>query len=216
MDNINDFYDYLAIVSTLFSITAFIIGLACIKSIKGYLVPLFLYVSVSVVVEIINFILARLNTNNLYVFHFFSIIEFILLSLFYGLFFSKHIKRAYLLLPIPFFLIIAYVDYKINGLKSMDNFSASTESILLSVYALLSFQFIMRKLIFENILSAPFFWINSGILFYFAGNLLFCVFSNYIYTTEYYNYNALCSISAYLNILYNIFIGIGFWKTRAK
>ena len=98
----------------------------------------------------------------------------------------------------------------------MDNFSASVEAILLSVYALVSFLFIMRKLLFENILSEPFFWINSGVLFYFSGSLLVFAFSNYFLTFEPSNQYVLWSIPQFLNIFYNILICIGFWKARAQ
>lgn len=214
--DVNSFYDYLTNISALFSAVSFIAGLLRLKYIKGYLIPLLLLVSVSCVTDSINFICAQWNINGYYIFHFFTIIEFILISFFYLLFFRKHIRAVYLLLPIPIFLIIAFIDYKINGLNAMDNFSASIEAILLSLYALVSFLFVMRKLLFENILSEPFFWINSGILFYFSGNLLVFTFSNYIHAAELSNYSALWSIPQFLNIFYNILISIGFWKARTR
>lgn len=209
-------YYYLGYISTLFSTLSFIVGLLCIKSINRYLVPIFLIVSVSFVTEIINVVLVRLNINNHFIFHFYTVIEFILISFFYLLFFREYSRQQYFLLPIPLFLIIAFIDYKINGLNSMDNFSSSVGAVFLSLYALFSFLFVMRKLLFENILSAPFFWINSGILFYFSGNLLVFAFSNYVFAKEESIGNALWSIPQFLNIFYNILISIGFWKTRAK
>lgn len=209
-------YYYLGYISTLFSTLSFIVGLLCIKSINRYLVPIFLIVSVSFVTEIINVVLVRSNINNLFIFHFYTVIEFILISFFYLLFFKKYLNANYLLLPIPVFLIVTFIDYKINGLNSMDNFSASIEAVILSIYSLVSFLFVMRKLLFENILSAPFFWINSGVLFYFSGGLLVFAFSNYFLATELSNHSALWSIPQLLNILYNILISIGFWKARAK
>jgi hypothetical protein len=206
----------LGYVSTFFCISSFIVGLLCIKFIKGYLVPLFLLVFISFVTDSINYVYVSENINNYYIFHLFTIIEFILISLFYLLFFRRYLHPAYLLVPIPVFLIIAFVDYKINGFNTMDNFSASVEAILLSVYALVSFLFIMRKLLFENILSEPFFWINSGVLFYFSGSLLVFAFSNYFLTFEPSNQYVLWSIPQFLNIFYNILICIGFWKARAQ
>ncbi|MES2394909.1 MAG: hypothetical protein V4549_02850 [Bacteroidota bacterium] len=214
--SINSFYDYLDSISILFSVLTFIVGLLCIKSIKGYLVPLFLIVLVSFITEIISVVYASSNINNFYIFHLFTILEFILISFFYILFFKKYLRPVFLLLPIPVFLIVAFIDYRINGLNSMDSLSASVEAILLSVYALVSFFFVMQKLLFENILSEPFFWINFGILFYFSGGLLIFAFSNYFLAFEPLNQNALWSIPQFLNIFYNILISIGFWKARAK
>ncbi|MES2140923.1 MAG: hypothetical protein V4511_14545 [Bacteroidota bacterium] len=212
----NSFYDYLDNFSILFSVLTFIVGLLCFKSIKGYLAPLFLIVFVSFITDIISVVYASSNINNFYIFHLFTIFEFILISFFYILFFKKYLNAKYLLLPIPIFLIVAFIDYKINGLNSMDNFSASIEAVILSIYSLVSFLFVMRKLLFENILSAPFFWINSGILFYFSGSLLVFAFSNYVYTYQRSFSNALWAIPQLLNIFYNILISIGFWKARAQ
>ena len=212
----NSFYYYLGYISTLFSAFSFFVGLLCIKSIKGFLVPLFLIVSISFVIEIVNVVLVRSNINNLIIFRFYTVVEFILISFFYYIFFRKYFRSSYFLIAIPLFLIIAFIDYKINGLNSLDNFSSSIGTILLSLNALFSFLFVIRKLLFENILSEPFFWINSGILFYFSGNLLVFSFSNYFLATELSNHSALWSIPQFLNIVYNILISIGFWKARAK
>ena len=214
--NINTFYTSLAAASTTFSALPFVVGLICIKHIKEYLIPLFLIVVVSLITDVINYILINSHINNLYVFHIFTFIEFTLICFFYKIFFSKYFNSVYLLLFIPGFLIVALIDYKINGLRSMDNFSSSVESILLSLFALFSFFFVMQKMIFENILSTPFFWINSGILLYFSGNLLYFTFSNYLHTTESSNHLAVWMISSFLNIFYNILISIGFWKAKTR
>ena len=211
---INSFYYYLGYITTCFSLPPLIIGLLCIKTVKGYLFPLFVYVSVSFVTEFINLGLTESGINNMFVFRFFTIIEFMLISLFYYLFFRKYLRPVYLLLPFPIFLAVVFIDYSINGLNSMDNFSASIESILLSLYALVSFLFVMRRLLFENILSEPFFWINSGVLFYFSGNLLVFAFSNYVFEYEPSIGNALWAIPQFLNIFFNILICIGFWKAK--
>ena len=214
--DINNFYDYLDYINTFFSVPSLIAGLLCMKAVKGYLVPLFVYVSVSFVTEMINFVLSQSGINNMFVFRFYTIIEFILISFFYHLFYKQYLKSSYLLLLIPVFLVVSFIDYKINGLNAMDNFSSSVSAILLSLYALVSFLFIMRKLIFENIMSEPFFWINSGVLFYFSGSLLVFAFFNYVYTYQQSYQDALWIIPQFLNIFYNIFICIGFWKTRAQ
>ncbi|MES2285302.1 MAG: hypothetical protein V4547_06395 [Bacteroidota bacterium] len=214
--NSNTYYDYLGYITTFFSLPTLIIGLLCFKTVKGYLIPLFVYVSVSFITEMINFVLSESGINNMFIFRFYTIIEFILLSFFYSMFFRKYLRSSYLLFLIPVFSIVAFIDYKINGLKAIDNFSSSVSALLLSLYALISFLFVMRKLIFENILSEPFFWINSGVLFYFSGNLLVFAFSNYVKTYQESYYDALWTIPQFLNIFYNILICIGFWKARAR
>lgn len=213
---INSFYYYLGYITTYFSLPPLIIGLLCIKTVKGYLVPLFVYVSVSFVIEMVNLGLTESGINNMFVFRFFTIIEFILISFFYSIFFRKYLRPGYIFLFIAVFLGVAFIDYKINGLNAIDNYSSSVSALFVSLYALISFFYIMRKLIFENILSEPFFWVNSGVLFYFSGNLLVFAFCNYVNTYQQSYSNALWAIPQFLNIFFNILISIGFWKTRVK
>ncbi len=188
----------------------------CNKSIKGYFVPILILVSASFISDILCFICLKSSINILVIYRFYTLVEFILISFFYYLFFKKYFKSGYLLLVIPVFLFIAFSDYKINGLMNMDNLSTSVESVLLILYALFLFLFVMRKLIVDNILSEPFFWINSGILFYFSGNLLIYAFSNYLIAFRIYDNSALWLIPVCLNIIYNLFFSIGFWKTRTR
>ena len=115
---------------------------------------------------------------------------------------------------LPLFYLITFIDYKVNGIKEMDNFSSTVEASFFIIASLLSFFFIIRHLIFENIIAMPFFWINSAILIYFSGIMLLYVFSKAFNKEE---YNFLYGfINSPLNIIYNSLISIGFWKSRNK
>ena len=195
-----------------FSILALVIGLWCIKSIKKYLIPFFLIVSIAALVEISSLYIFDTTINNLTIFHFYTAFEFTLIFLFYVLFYRQYFKLKFLYLLLPCFYLINYFDNKLNGINEMDNFSVTIESSFFIIISLASFFFIIRHLIFENIVAMPFFWINSAILIYFSGNMVLFVVNKSLPKEDFYILYSF--INSPLNILYNLLICIGFWKSR--
>jgi hypothetical protein len=213
----NYFLRLLSDISAYTSVIPLIISLRYYKSINRTLKPLFILSILSVVAEVLNKIHVEYDINNYYIFHIFTIIEFTLISLFYKRFFLQFKNIRIFEVFIFVFFIIAFIDYKINGLDSMDSFSITVESVILTSYSLILFYFVLQKLIFENLLNTPIFWMNTAILIYFSGNLILFVFSNYLLATEPKKYHMLWyTIHSFINISYNALISVGFWKTKIK
>ncbi|MDP1800518.1 MAG: hypothetical protein Q8L81_04150 [Bacteroidota bacterium] len=208
---------YIGIASASVCLIPFIIGLTNLNNVSKQLIPMLCLLVINIIVEIINIIISKLGLSNHYIFHYFTVAEFTLISLFYSCFFKDYFSSWLIKLLIPVFFIVAYIDSMVNGLNTVNNFSASVESIILIFYSLLFFYFVLKNLIFENLLSTPLFWINTAILFYFSGNLILFVFSNYMATIDPLKLAILWSvIHTFFNVLYNVFLSIGFWKTRVK
>lgn len=216
MSTISPFY-ILSVISSAFSALCFLVGLYRIKTIKGYFIPLFILVSISIIIESMNLAVALSNENNLLLFHLFTVIEFSLIGLFYYLFFKKFSESKYILAGIALFYGVAFFDYKINGLKSLDNISVFFESIALIICSLCSFLYSVKRPVSGNILSAPFFWFNAAVLIYFSGNILLFTFSNYLNKTESTNYYIMwATVHSLINSVYNVLLSIGFWETKIK
>jgi|GEM_PF-2935738 len=204
-------------LSQCLSLFPFLGALINIKKIKECLLPVFVLLFVNVAVEIIATIYIEFDKNTNEILHVFTVIEFSLLSLFFAFFFKKYFNPIVIYISIPLFFIVAYVDYKINGLNSADNFSVSVESFILVIYTLFFFYYVLKNLIFDNLLAQPVFWISTAVLFYFSGNFVLFVFANYMMRVDLDKYLLLWSIiHTFFNVLYNIFLGIGIWKTRIR
>lgn len=187
------------------------------KDLNSYMKPLFLLSIVAIVTEITNAVHAFFVVNNYYIFHLYTIVEFSLICLFYHRFLKQYFRDLVTIPIILIFLISAYIDFKINGLAKFDNFSISFEAIILSCYALFSFYYILKHLLFENLLNAPVFWVNAGIIIYFSGNLILFVFTNILFRDYSEKYTIVWnSIHSITNLVYNILMSIAFWKTRVK
>ncbi len=208
---------YIGIASSSVCLIPFIIILINFKTINKHLIPLLWLLIINIVVEIVNVIFAQLGLNNQYIFHYFTVAEFTLISLFYSLFFSNYFSTWLIKILIPVFFILAYIDSRINGLNTVNNFSASVESIILIFYSLFFFYYVLNNLIFENLLSTPVFWLNTAILFYFSGNLILFVFSNHMERIDSIKYGILWSvIHTFFNVIYNVFLSLGFWKAKVR
>jgi hypothetical protein len=211
-----EFYRDLGKVSALSSIIPLLALPFVFRKVQLFLIPIACLILISVSIDVTNYIRFEEGKNNLDLFHIFTIVEFTLITVYYSLFFRPYIKSLYLLIMVPVFLVVAFIDYRINGLNAIDNFSTSVESILLSLFALSAFFIVMQKMLFESILDTTFFWVNTGILIYFSGNLFLFVFSNYLNASPEANALAMWTIHSFLNILYNLLISIGFWKTQTQ
>jgi hypothetical protein len=204
--------NWFSYISIAFTIIPLIVGVICIKKIKNYLLPVFIMVVIASFVEIINFWVAIDATSNLPIFHIYTALEFSFIYLFYLFFYKQYFNFKILYLLIPLFYIVTYIDYKINGLNDIDSFSVTVESSIFIILSLISFTFLLRNLIYENVLSIPFFWINSGILIYFSGNILLFIFGKSLNLSDY--YALFVPIHSPLNVIYNTLICIGFLKSR--
>ncbi len=187
------------------------------RYVKHQYVYLYLLIFISIFIELVNFLFSKFGQNNLYLFRFYTILEFTLISLFYAKFLKRYINVNTIYGMIPIFIFIAVIDYKLYGKEQLDSLAISVESIIFICYALYLFYYIMKHLIIKNLLPSPMFWFNCAILFYFLGNFFLFTFNNYVLNLDEAKHFKLWStIHTTLNVIYNILLSIGFWKTKIK
>jgi len=200
------------------SSSSIIIPLSCLvlrsKYFKNENLIIGALIVITLLTEIFNLLYVYLNRNNFFIFRVFTYIEIALITLYYFQFFKSYFKAHLILFVLPAFIVVSAIDYRLNGSESFDNYATSFEAILFSSISLWSFYYMMKHMIFENPTKEPFFWINSGILLYFGGNLVLFVFNNYLLQNKTAGHLAMWAIHSCLNILYNCIIAIGIWKTR--
>lgn len=170
---------------------------------------------ISFLVEIPNTILLFYNVNTMLIFHVFTVIEFLSLYVFYQRFYNTTNSGRYLWVFLMVFLLIAFADlFFIAGYRHVNNIASSTESIFLIIFSLYTFYLIMSKMLYDDLLDTSVFWINSAVLFYFAGTLFLFLFSNYLIAKGNKVYGELYKIHTVFNALWYLLISIGFWKVK--
>lgn len=209
--------DLFGFISSSLSLLPFIIALIYIKKVKAFLIPIFVLVIVNVCVEVLTSIYVKYDRNTNEILHIFTVVEFCLISVFFALFFKKYFNPIIINSLIPPFCILAYLDYKINGLNTTVSLSLTVESFILVVYTLFFFYYVLKNLIFDDLLSRPVFWVCTAILFYFSGNFVLFVCGKYMARVDLNKYVIFWTIiHTFFNLLYNVFLSLGFWKARIK
>ena len=156
-----------------------------------------------------------INHNNIWIFNIYQIIETILIIAFYSSVTKNKIKKNILLLIAIIFSGISIYHIFTNKSNMLNDSSFSTESVIVVLLAILTFNSILKKQIYSNILAAPLFWFNSAFLLFFFGNLFLHIFSKYLQEHALYTFFELWGIwHSSLNIIFYILISIGFWKTK--
>ena len=214
------FIGFLYNASWAFALLPFLTALLTMKywSKSVFLNPLFVLLSLALLMELVQGFKARKYINIYYLVHLYTILEFILITMFYGRFFRVYFNPLPFYITIPLLLGVAFYDYNVDGLKNFDGFTTSAESIFLIGFSMFFFYYALKHLLIEDkLVNSPVFWINTAVLIYFSGNLFMFSFNNYLMQTDpSKRYILWGTIHSFFNIMFNLFIAIGFWKTKTK
>lgn len=187
------------------------------KYIKDYVKPMFLYAVASLISDLLVFILNSLDYKIISVLYVYTLVEFTLVSLFFSRFFRKYFNPVFFNVMIFIFIPVTFLLSGLFGFQKSDHYAITSESFIFTAYCLFLFYYVLKNLVLDDLLSSPMFWFNTGILFYFAGNLTIFIFSDYImHHLSGAHYILWRSIHTFFNVSMNILFSIGFWKTRAK
>jgi hypothetical protein len=147
----------------------------------------------------------------------YTLMEFTTISLFYAMFFKTYFNSKPINCFTLFSITSSLIYYSYTNLIRADNMTIIVEFIVLTGYSLFLFYYILKHLIYVNLLKEPVFWINTAVLFYFSGDLVLFVFKDYIVTHYSERYDLFWAIThTFFNVLMNVFFSIGFWKIRRK
>lgn len=204
--------DYLSAAATFMPLLILFFRFRWIKKMFPELIVM---VCVANLADLYNGVNFSFGFNNYFIFHIYTVLEFFIWSYFYFKIFRRFVHPIVFYLVLVGFLIVAYMEARIKGWDSMDSFSISTESIILIICSGSLYYYVLKNLIYENLLKTPIFWINTAVLCYFSGNLFLFAFSNYIMSQDPLVHNFLwATIHTFFNVTYNILLSIGFWKIK--
>lgn len=146
----------------------------------------------------------------------YTLIEFLVISVYFVTITSRiNLRRAMYLLIVPF-LGVVVADFLVEGLAKRDDLSVGIESLLFIVYSLITLYNILRDAEYSNLLSTPHFWIISAILLYFGGNIFVFISTNYIAQISMEMYGLLWGIHAVIAMLFYSVLSIGLWKAKGS
>jgi hypothetical protein len=142
-----------------------------------------LYLVLALVTTVTAISLIRLAgvKNNLFLFHVYTPLEFVVLSLLFHDMMTSHRIRRLIRFTIPAFLLLCLAfSLWVQPVHSNNSYCIIIGSILIITWVLLFLREVLLRQEVTSLSRYPMFWISAGVLFYFAGHLLIEGMLNYM------------------------------------
>ncbi|WP_108804739.1 hypothetical protein [Aquimarina sp. Aq107] len=170
-----------------------------------------------VIVEITSRLLWYKKINNLPVYHFYIIIEFILIIYIY----RDELSRLF---PKLFFAIlsIGFTIFSIGNtlfLQDINTFNSNATTLLGIIVIFLSLSYfyaLLKEVKYSALETNPMFWINAGFLIYFSSNLILFFINNNMFQGSTEASYLVWGLHAIVNIVLTIFYTIALWVSPKK
>ena len=176
---------------------------------------LYLFTVIGVISELISQYL-RIFTdtkNNMPLGHIYISISFIFIAIFYLHEFKGYIKNRLIVTIIILFEILSIINIIFfQSYYDYPSTTGATSALILVVFAILMFSKIMSEGKIKTLSQASLIWINTAVLFYYAGNFFFYILFNLILN---YSTGFISKTINFFKILYALFyflLATGFWK----
>lgn len=168
----------------------------------------------TLVVESISNVLWYQKINNLPVYHFYSIVECILMVHIYKDELKKLFPKRFFYTIIAAFTIFSIVNMMyFQNLQTFNSNATTVLGILVIFLALSYFYALLKEVKYSSLETNPMFWLNAGFLIYFSSNLILFFVNNSLFqgskaTKVSY---LLWGLHAVVNIILIIFYTISVW-----
>lgn len=165
---------YLAYIVPASIIIPLIAGWWRYRRLPGYARIILVYLVIAGIVNFLASAMAARHINNMPLLHIYTLVEFVLLALFYRMILEGHIKKFIPWLIGGFILLcILYATY-LGNVKAPNTVPRSLESFIIGAFAVIFF-FNQMPNDLKNVESLIFF--NAGLLLYFSGAFLLFLFT---------------------------------------
>lgn len=150
------------------------------RGMPGYLKVFVLYLSASFISDYFGLYLMNEKMNNLWMFHLFTVVEYIILITMFSNFEKSKKGKNILLATIPVYILLVLIFLVFfENFNSWNNYSRSLSGFIILALAFRQL-FALSKHAEQSLVHHPFFWIGGGLVFYFSVSVLFWAMSNFI------------------------------------
>ncbi len=124
-------------------------------------------------------------------------------------------KIVYIALGLVYILFFI-AELSVYSHKQLNSYSITLTSLIFIFFSVRYFYFLMRDLPTDQIQRLPMFWVNTGVLTYFAGGLFLFAMRNYVITVFNDNQTTYWSFHNFLNIVKNLLFAVALWQDLRK
>jgi hypothetical protein len=203
-----------AYLSSVSALIPFVFAVIKRKDIPRELLPLLVILALSVLADLLSFVLANNSINTYPIGNLYLFITFLLLSYIYfkSLRQPKHLKWTVVVFSIFFVLNFLFWEgpFKFN---SYSNVAASLILIFTAIWYLTT---LLRDLPTADIQLHPLLWITFAVLFYYGGTFFLFLVKNYLTYGDSGSHRMMWILHNSLNIIKNGLFAFGLWQSSRK
>ena len=202
-------------IATFFITVPFLIALFRYQKLDNVMKAVAWYVMLGGLVQVLSSYENSQKNNNLWLLHLYTPLEFACLALFYSRALDGMVKkRVFVGLGIGFAVLSALNSGFLQPVNTFNTYARSLEGIVVIVFCLSWCYRTLTEMKILKLEQDPVFWVNTGFLLYFSGNVLLFAFSNYILNINRALNLYIWAFHALFSILLYFFISVGLWKAR--
>lgn len=210
-------FENITLVAFILLFLPLVISIVRYKSLNSSQRKLSILVLCIVIVEITSRLLWYKKVNNLPVYHFYIIIEFILIIYIYKDELSRLFPKLFFTILSVGFTVFSIVNTVF--LQDINTFNSNATTLLgiLVIFLSLSYFYALLKEVKYSALEInPMFWINAGFLIYFSSNLILFFINNNMFQGSTEASYLVWGLHAIVNIVLTIFYTIALWVSPKK
>lgn len=172
---------------------------------------LYLLIIIGAIFEVYSILLNLNQINNLFLFHFYTIVEFSLLSVvLQSIFQEKRFKNLVSIVSV-LFLVYLVGNVFVSDLSKINSQNRIIESCILISFCLIYIVTALSRLKAPYLERHPYFILISGLAIYFAGTVFVYVFSNQLNES---NFMPAWTIHSLLNIFLKLTYTSVIWRSK--
>jgi hypothetical protein len=162
-----------------------------------------IYLLVMIIIQAYTSYLKSIHLNNLFLSHFYFILQFLLLSLFYLEILNNDFQKKIIKIAVPSCLIILGIQYYFNPdlFYKFNLFEIFITSFLIIIFSMFHFYNILNE-------KKKYYYINTGILLYLFGSTVLFISGNLISKLDLAPSKIVWILNSVLYIVYQVFIVI--------
>ncbi|WP_299259424.1 hypothetical protein [uncultured Aquimarina sp.] len=155
--------------------------------------------------------------NNLPLYHFYAVIEFVLIINIYRIVLSKIFsKQVFIILGVAFTIFAIMNTLFFQNLNTFNSNVTTLMGLLVIFLALSYFYALLKEVKYSALETNPMFWINAGFLIYFSSNLILFFINNNMFKGSTEASYLVWGLHAIVNIVLTIFYTIALWVHPGK
>lgn len=212
-----ELFDSLRLISSFIVIIPVLLSIYKFKSLIKVQVKLVYLLLIVLIVEVISNMLWYKKINNMPLYHFFTVIQFLLIVNIYRRALSQTFSKKFFASLSVGFVVFAIINTIF--LQGLMTFNSNTTTLLGSLVIFLSLSYfyaLLKEVKYSTLETNPMFWINSGFLIYFSSSLILFFMNNTLFKGITAASHMLWGLHAIINIVLTIFYTVAIWVKPKK